>query len=363
MLFFCFINTILLKYTKIHHECNSIQSDILFLQNEPVEYEINCPNINVEKVNLYFNNNIKQISIYNESNVILASSINSEKYEKLKIFDTPTILIEGNIIFKQVTIYGSPIFQFSTNSSILIENLILYNQSYKFPFNSQNIKIINNNVKKSTKDVQVMECTDYEYTLNVYLGTENAEVLCGDKNLATLNYDDFPNYKFKVFSGSVRFYNAKSVENKLSEIIEKVSPSINLYDKDKDVLFENIPNGELISSLKEYFSPEADLWIFYPDYSCTWSIDNQDIQKWRELMRNPKWKRVCSSLFGAERGMFHYCNSTNDNEKEIIIIPVQTFVYIQIGVVATLLFLLFTLFITAYATKGRCKNSKNDLSY
>lgn len=366
MFFFFIVCIFSIKFTKILHDCSSNNFDPYRYHNESIDYQINCPQEKIQKIKQYYSDNIKYISIFNESNVLLEGSSDFDHFEKLIIFNFPKITFDNKFIFDKVEIYGSPNFSFATNSLIIINQLYLYNQSYIFPSDSKHIKTshINGrntitNKNKKSKEKIIQECNEKYFLIELY--NDGAGVFCGSGNNGiTLKYPEFSNYKFNVVHGRVVIDPIGSeIKGRLYETMEYIAPSLAIFTYGRrDVIFNSYPYGSTISRCKNLFDEYLDFWIRVERNGCEWDPKESVIYNdWKTLMSDPDWRKVCINIYTSSKNiMFHYYNSSNDKKVDIIVIPKETFNYIMIGAAALILFIFLTLLIIAYVMKNKSDN-------
>lgn len=155
-MFIYFTSIIFTIIKSITHNCNISSFNQRFYSNETVDYNIACESQKVQRINA---SNIQQdsfLSIYDYSNVIITCPNKSQNYINLflSIYGEPTISFENYCHINKVEIHGSPRFQLFDNSFFFVNTLILYNQTYSFPFEYNNIFYFINTSKSLNSNME-----------------------------------------------------------------------------------------------------------------------------------------------------------------------------------------------------------------
>ena len=135
----------------INNDCNLQNHHPSFDTNEPLNLHISCSNDHIQEIYLEKNPNIKLITIYDESNVIISCFQLEKEIEhvQLKIFGTPTISFNNSCHFSNIEIYDSPKFKLLQNSSFFVDSLVLPKREYQFPFPFKDVYYQQNAIKNT----------------------------------------------------------------------------------------------------------------------------------------------------------------------------------------------------------------------
>ena len=139
MLLIYILNLLLIKSSKIIHNCDSYDVNLDIYDVEPINYEISCPNTKPQIINIINADHIESISLFKDSDVLIMCSNSTDEQIDLIIFDNPNITFQNNCHFKNIKIYGFPIFNQPQNSKVSSNTLFIYNNQFNFPIHAKKV--------------------------------------------------------------------------------------------------------------------------------------------------------------------------------------------------------------------------------
>lgn len=315
--------------------------------DDPINLDISCPKEEIQHIHLTNDKHIKYISIFNNSNVIISCSpLSAQSYHtNLNIYGNSTITLKDSCHFGNIEIHNSPTFQLDKNISSYVDNLFLYNSTYRIPFEYKNIHITSN----------------YEYNcgknLIYYVNKQYIAVKC---NNSLFYIDDrMPQKKFSIQNAIVSIENDDIKNEQFSDEIKIISNSIN-FTENKDVeflFFSNISEVTLYASL--FSQKNVEFWIkskyIFP-FKCN---DEHVFEKngYKDIVSHG-WGFVCN----GSRPYIHYFH-TDSKRGEIIFVPKKVIIgvicFIVFAVVAILASLFWIVYKRANFSSVYSGNSEN----
>lgn len=297
------------KIKQVIHNCDSNQTNLGSYEKQSIDYQISCSNKNMQKINISNGKNIKSITVSKNSSVIIDCSLNFEDPNEINfiIYDNPKIIINNKCNFKSLTIYGTPIFEFSNNSILKFEKFALYNDTYKFPADSPSIIYSQKKPKKYSYSKQKINLTCPGF-FEIVIG-KKANITCRPKDVITLNYNEFSNYQINVDKDII--FRFTDYNESLYDHMQQIVPSINIRNYN-NLIFSDLANAEQIESFFELFNsieiPKfmTFTWEKYMEFSICPFEDGIPIDgEYREyydlleylnyLDENTRWRKICIS--------------------------------------------------------------------
>lgn len=282
---------------------------------EHLNLQISSPKDQIQEINLADYPNIKIISIYEESNVIISCLQSTIDIQQMyfNIFGKPTIAFNNSCHFSNLKIFDSPTFHLMQNSSFLVDSLILYNKEYQFPFPFKHVHYSQNDVNKAKRTVKRYDDVDFfnmecHYILNFALNNSYATVECDDYDPIRIFYQNMYKHSFKYRKSIINIVNNSAKKNDIHSYLKKIFDSIEftgnffepISEKEKEkgklAYFINFDDDNNFTSFINIFPGNTNFFAKLSKKYKFWcqnrSVSNADNLK---VLFDFGWKPLCLS--------------------------------------------------------------------
>lgn len=348
MILIYILNLLLIKSSKVIHNCDYYVANLDIYDAEPINYEISCPNTKLQIINIINADHIESISLFKDSDVLIMCSDSTDEQIDLIIFDNPNITFQNNCRFKSIKIYGLPIFNQPQNSIVSSNTVFIYNNQFNFPIQAKKVIFSSRNANKllDTRNDEISTGGNiskycYYYGIEFLLYRDYYEVDCERKSTKH-TYDEISKYFF-YFLSNVQFtllQYTPNLDEKMKEII------INIYSPSKiNAFFVDFPNYTSVLSYKDYFNTkELDIWLQIVEYprNCLWDYKNDYPSGWKEIASDSKWRFSCID----SKAYLHYNEGNEQVKGGIIYLSLATTIaIICVCIIVAILFVISLCFV------------------
>lgn len=349
MLLHFLFSSILINLKTTIHNCNFSNGQWPQFGNESINYQISCPSYKIQRIDLKSNPNVKNISIFGDSNVIITCSSNENDLIQtvLSLYDKPTITFENKCNFNRIEIHNFPTFHLFSKSNISVNNLILTNHAYQFPFkynhviyskyDPKRLKSQDNSKAQLKSQNHIYECN--KNTIETALNDNYAIIKCGDLYEYTILYSMFSEKNFDINNATLKIKNQCSTDAYVNQNIEMFLPLIRASEN-TEVLFQKFPK---LNAIENYTNEDIKgTWIqIGEDYRCQWG--NESFQSEYENFFKRGWKKVCRSYT-----TFIYCCDSDIGPRKVIVISKWGFLAAIIFIICFIIALIVAFCIISY---------------
>lgn len=352
MLLFYLSNYLLIKSNIITHNCNFSDRNIGMHQKESFDYQISCESQKIQKIDLENLKNADSISIFDESSVILNCSLmpNFTENLTLSIYDNPTITFENYCHFNSIEIYGLPSFHLFSNSHFLVDNLVLSDSKYQFPFEYKNVFYSNDSrikfkLPKGSKSTEtfnypIFNCENDLFEISI--NDNYIIVKCSGIYEYTLLYPSIPKYVFNINNTKAYVINQCTSDELTNQKMKIVLSSLKFFGE-KEVTFKNFNK---LDSIEPYANNDIKgTWINIKQsdiYDCIWIVKPEYAQKYEDMFKRG-WKKVC-----LEIDTYLYCCDSDLSPRNIFVISKGGSLAIIIIIICSIFIIFISLCIIAY---------------
>lgn len=335
---------------KVTHDCSSKTNKQIFLMNDEIDYKIACSEKMPQKINLNHYSHLKSLSITGNSILSIQCPNDKEKIKDLtvNIHNQPTITFENDCFFKTLEIFNSPRFEMSSNKTLLVEKLLIHNQSYKFPLKYNKIKHIN---------AIPLEIHCYD-PLYVELD-KSININCGREHLKFTSKKEISSCKIFVHNNDIVLtYNYFLLSNYFEDNLTSFNESLNL-DGFCNILFIDPLDVTFVTlfseKMKKYYEKNnLQVYLFFTeDFGFSHP-------KWTEFYYNvDKYSDIddLNALFDYDddddlKNKFYYFD--DGSEGSLVVFSTKTSIILIISIFSFLIIMIISLYII-----GACRYKRS----